>query len=399
MVLAGEQFPLQALNRGIEGPIPLPHHPQRRLSCRTGLGHGAIVGHKGKQQQGAIPQHHRPGLEMQPPSAVRQGQGTADHRLPIRPHHQEQGPGLTLQLGAKQGRGRRRDLSFRNAAIGADIPDHLEELVMLIENQGGPREGSHQGLQQGQVLLGHRLRQQGGAHRLTPRGRKPEDQRAGARRAGRLRFFWDAPIEVLGRIHRREARSVRAEALGASQQQQPAGLEGEAEQIQHPGVQGRLEVDEGVAAGNQIQVGEGGVFAHVVPGKHHAAAQPLGHRDALGPLGHETVAQLRRNGHGGGERILTPTGDRQTLFIQVGGEDAQPAGQIGGMAEHLAHHHGDGVGLLAGGTAGHPHPQRFPITALGKILLQPLRQPLEGGRIAKKASHRHQQVAHQGGRL
>ena len=156
---------------------------------------------------------------MQPPPVIRQGEGATDHRPPIRTHHQEQSPGLTLQFGPQESRGGRRDPSFGNAAVGADLPDHLEQLMMLIENHGRPRQGSHEGLQQGQMLLRHRLRQQGGAHQLTPRGRKPEDPRAGSRRAGRPQLFLDAPIEMLGRIHRREARGVRADCLGTSQQQ------------------------------------------------------------------------------------------------------------------------------------------------------------------------------------
>ena len=69
------------------------------------------------------------------------------------------------------------------------------------------------------------------------------------------------------------------------------------------------------------------------------------------------------------------------------------------MAEHLAHHHGDGVSLFAGGTAGHPHPQGRAIPRLLKFVTQPRRQPFEGGRITKEGSHRYQQVAHQGRRL
>ena len=173
-------------------------------------------------------------------------------------------------------------------------------------------------------------------------------------------------------------------------------MQGEAEQIDHPLLQGRREIDQRIAAGDQVDVGEGRILADVVAREHDAAAQLLAELEVvLVPYG-EALEQRLRDRLGCRDRVEPTTADRQALLIEIGGEDLELLAEVGWMPQHLAHEHADGVGLLTGGAGRHPHPQTVAGIAAGEQRLQLAAEGGEGIRIAEEGGHRHQQVLQQG---
>ena len=119
-------------------------------------------------------------------------------------------------------------------------------------------------------------------------------------------------IEILGHV---------AGGFAGSQKQDAPGVQGKIEQLQGFFLQHALEIDEQVAAAEQIDVGEGRILDDVVPGKDHhfpdVAVDLEVVRPAVEVLGQQGGGQVA----GDAFRILAGAGPLDRVPVDVGGEN------------------------------------------------------------------------------
>ena len=156
-------------------------------------------------------------------------------------------------------------------------------------------------------------------------------------------------------------------------------------------------IDQQVAATDQIEFGERRILDHVLLGKDQQIADDL--VDAIGAV--RILAEKARQ----------PLG--RDIGGDAGGKDAA-AGLFDGLLsmsvaktctlkvlsqrlQMLLEQDGDGIGLLAGGTAGHPDPNRPACGLVGKKARDDLcLEGFEGLRVAEEAGDADQQVTKEG---
>jgi hypothetical protein len=175
----------------------------------------------------------------------------------------------------------------------------------------------------------------------------------------------------------------------------PALAQRVVEQRDHAVLQIRGQVDQQVAAGDQVQLRERGVLQQVVNREQADLTQVVD--DAVGavlalevplqPLGGDIL--------GNAGRIAADAGDLQRVLVDVAGEDLQP-GRAVRFRHALAQQHRDRVGLLARGAGRHPYAHRV----VGALAFEQLRdhlplQRLEGRRVAEEVGDADQQVLEQ----
>ena len=68
---------------------------------------------------------------------------------------------------------------------------------------------------------------------------------------------------------------MRHQGLGPAEQEEPTVVEGEVKPVQHPRLGFRVQVHQGVPAGEQIDPGDRRVVDEVVPAEDHLSAQVL----------------------------------------------------------------------------------------------------------------------------
>lgn len=97
------------------------------------------------------------------------------------------------------------------------------------------------------------------------------------------------------RVHRREERLRLPMMLGAADEKQPAGAQGEMENIERLALRFAGQVNEQVAAGDEIAARERGVLEQIVRGKKNLLPNSLAH-PVMTVIAHEKFAQpLRRD--------------------------------------------------------------------------------------------------------
>ena len=148
------------------------------------------------------------------------------------------------------------------------------------------------------------------------------------------------------------ARTLRR--LGAAQKQvtvlaQPIVERGEDHLLQVP-----LQVDQQVAADDQIEARKGRVVQQVVGGEEHPCAHLGLHLVVAVGEAEEARQPLRRDGDGNGGRVDARTAKLQRRIAQVRGKDLDLGRIVQGIGI-LQQQDGERVRFLAGGTARRPH--------------------------------------------
>jgi hypothetical protein len=174
------------------------------------------------------------------------------------------------------------------------------------------------------------------------------------------------------------------------------------EQLQQVAVHVAVQVDQQVAAADQVEPRKRRLLQQVVAGEQHVVAQGLAHLVLLG-FAREITLQLQRwDRLGDGGRIQAGARDLDRMLVDVGSEDlpAAAAGRGGGFVNGFAgigigQQHGQGVGFFAAGTGGHPG-ARWRASGRHQSGQNQALQRIEGFAVAVKAGHPDQQVLAQG---
>ena len=160
-------------------------------------------------------------------------------------------------------------------------------------------------------------------------------------------------VDLAVLVDRVELVEQPARALARSEEQIAARLEREMKQRQDRLLRVRLEVDQQVAAGDQIELGERRIADDVVRREDDALAQVLRDLVAVGAKREERLEPL---GLMPGNLFLgvdAGARDFERRLVDVGREDLEVDGRAP-RAQLLVKQHRDRVRFLAGGAAGHP---------------------------------------------
>ncbi len=225
---------------------------------------------------------------------------------------------------------------------------------------------------------------------------RPNRARASRRADRKIDFVGpaaaDLPIDPLRLGDRLEPVVETAHRLGAAEQQNAALAEREMEQQKNLFLRLGAQIDQQIAAGDQVEARERRIGQHILHREHHHTAQ-LGH-DPVAVLlpGKEASEPRRRYICRDRLRITSLAGESDRILVDIGGEDLQLDIPLR-RSDLFEKQHGEGIGLLASAAAGNPDPQRpvrrVPADEIGNHLF---RQQLEGSRVAEKAGDVDQQI-------
>jgi hypothetical protein len=207
-------------------------------------------------------------------------------------------------------------------------------------------------------------------------------------------------IELGLLAHRVEARLQLAGTLARAQEQEPADAQPIREAGERAPLRLRAQVDQHVAAGDEVEVRERRVGEQVVLGEHDAVADLGVHlvaavrahlevrRQAL--VAHPLEAVLRVDPRPGGlERAL----------VDVGREDLERAARAG-LADGVVEHDGDRERLFARGAGRHPRAQlALGLDRVPDQLVDLPREGVEARLVAEEVRDPDQQVVMQGREL
>ena len=207
------------------------------------------------------------------------------------------------------------------AGAAADVKD-----VALVVDQHGRR-----GVTLQDQLIRQRLET---GRRLWRRSRLGAGGRAGAKGRGKLDRL--RPQDGLGppedpRFAAQRGKEIgeAANRLRAAEKQDAAGTETVVKQRNEFLLHFRRQVDQQVAAAQDVQLGEGRVHDEVLRRKDHHLADLLAHPVAVFFLDEEPAQPLRRHVGGNVVREEALAGLVDRVLVQVGGEDLQTKFPLG----------------------------------------------------------------------
>src|SRR2546426_4347265 len=166
-----------------------------------------------------------------------------------------------------------------------------------------------------------------------------------------------------------------------------------------PSLQQRLQENEQIAAGDDVEPGVGRVLGDVVPGKDNPLPDRFCDPIAVFGLGEEAPEALLREPGGDVRRVHALAGLGNCLLAEVGGKHLDRSfsrllPQVFEQGER------EGIGFYYGRTSGHPHPDgRVPVPALEQGGKDPLLQDLKRLGLAEEAGNVDQDIIIQGSAL
>ncbi|MEC5164017.1 hypothetical protein RCH08_005207 [Janthinobacterium sp. CG_S6] len=181
------------------------------------------------------------------------------------------------------------------------------------------------------------------------------------RRQALARQVVEAAVQPGRRRQRRKQVGKMARRVGAAQQQQAVALERVVEQRNQALLQLGVQVDQQVAAAQDVELGKRRVRNDVLLGEDDHVADLLldvvavlfRHEKMLQPLGRDVV--------GDGRREAAQAGAVDGVARQVGGEDLQRVFRRRvDVGHHLVEHHRQRIGFLAGRAGRYPGLERAP---------------------------------------
>ena len=149
-----------------------------------------------------------------------------------------------------------------------------------------------------------------------------------------------------------------ADGLGAPQKQDTARIQAVVKQRQELFLQFRGQIDQQVAADQDIQLGKGGIHDDVLGGEGHHLADLFADPVVVVLQDKKTLQPFRRDIHGDVGRIDPLAGLVDRIPVKVGGKDLQrDVLGLFGLFHRLLEDDRQRIGLLTGRTTGRPGPQ------------------------------------------
>ena len=202
-------------------------------------------------------------------------------------------------------------------------------------------------------------------------------------------------IDLFGQGHGVEELGVLAGRLALAKEEVATLLEGGIEDGEDGLLQYGLEVDEHVAAADEIELAEGRIRKHVVRRKDDHLSDALGDEVLVVFLDEVLGKPCRRHVIGNAFREDALARLLYGLAVHVRGKDLDVAVGLG-LLEHFLEEDGQGIGFLARGAAGTPDAD------LGLVLAVPddvvdgaVLELLEEFRVAEEAGHADEDVLDQ----
>ena len=281
-------------------------------------------------------------------------------------------------------------LAGRRLQVLARPPADVEDVALVVDQHG------RRGIVLQEQLIRQRLEVGRGFERHGLLRRARQDVGKGGGKLDRLcqQGGIEAPVEPRFAVQRGEEVGRSADGLRAPQKQDAAGIQAVVKERQELLLQLRVQVDQQVPAGQDVELGEGRVHDEVLRGKDHHLADLFADPVAVLVLDKEPAQALRRHIRGDVGRIDALAGFVDGVPVQVGGKDLERKvpGRLH-LLQRLFEDDGQGIGFLPRRAAGHPGPQRL----AGRAARQERRddlslQLLPGRRVAEKAGHADQKL-------
>ena len=158
-------------------------------------------------------------------------------------------------------------------------------------------------------------------------------------------------------IHRLEEIGEPADCLARAQKQESIRAQRIMERRQDLLLQTRLDIDEQVAATDQVHAREGRIADEILPRKDDCVAQRLDHAIAVLFLDKEASQPFGRHVLHQTFGVETGAGFIEQRIVQVSGENLE-FGRVRHAIEKFCECHRNRIGFLSGGTAQHPDAHR-----------------------------------------
>ena len=192
------------------------------------------------------------------------------------------------------------------------------------------------------------------------------------------------PINPVLLADRLEAIRNIAHRLGGPKKENTVLVQREMEKRQNLALRLRAQIDEQIAAGDEIEAGERRVGQQALAGEHHRLTQFAHDPIAVVLFGEEASESRRRHVSLDRFGIDAVAGERYAIRVDVGGEHLQLDIAFCG-SDMLEKEHRDRISFFARAAARHPNAQRsiqcLPLHELRNDLLP---QQLKGDRIAEE---------------
>ncbi len=223
-------------------------------------------------------------------------------------------------------------------------------------------------------------------------GRLDRGERAATSIVASAPGTWTLAVDQRLRRDRDEVTGRATEGLRASEHQETARRERVLEELDRLLLKVRIEVDEDVAAGHEVDSRVRRVARHVVRGEDAELANRLRDLVAAGRGSEEPRQPFRRDATERTQRVDRRARLPERLLVDVGPVDGDP-GRAGLVVEKLEQGDGQRVDLLAGRAARHPDPHALPGAAVRHQRRKDGRlQRLEARRLAEERGHADEKI-------
>ncbi|CAB4884986.1 unannotated protein [freshwater metagenome] len=301
-VLAAQQFFLQPIEFLIELRSTVAHLHRGREPRH--------LGHELDDRECSRPDGEGGGDEADLADDAVERDRPARNLLTLGPHDEKQRPRFGGKFPADEVVDRHRGPPRSDPAVGQHVADDLDDLMALVQDKAWSDAGCRKGLEDIEVEVGHNARIRRDFRAPWSRLAEPRDRPRHVGPARRHDFVCPNE-ESVRRIEVREAGRIGGHGLGRAEEEQASGLEPIGEHLQDPVLEGRREVDERVAARDEIEPSEGRVLRDVMPGEDHEVAQFGRDLDPLAAWEQVPRTQVRWDRAQGCGRVGTPAGDRE----------------------------------------------------------------------------------------
>ncbi len=155
-------------------------------------------------------------------------------------------------------------------------------------------------------------------------------------------------------VERAEVRDL-VRRFRQAEEQQPPGIEGEIEDLESAGLGAAIQVDQQVAAGNQVEPGERRILQEIVRREHHHFPDFTAHAVAVRLLCEESAQAPVADIGGDGIGIQAAARGLYGFVVKVGREYLHHGRRIQAAAV-LGQQYRERIGLLTGSARRHPDP-------------------------------------------